>query len=380
MPGDRDKTVGLVYSDRYLQHNPGTLAVWQDESPFPFVDPLVHLSNHRLVMNTKHLLDLTGVSSRLTELRPAAASPEELAAFHEPEYIGHVQAVCAAGGGELGHQTPAGRDSYEIARLAAGGAMTAVDVVSRGEVRTAYALVRPPGHHAEAGQARGFCIFNNIVIAAKHAQRRHGLERVLIVDWDVHWGNGTQHAFYADPSVLFVSVHQEYFGSGPVDQSGEGAGTGYNVNVPLPGGSGDAAYLAVVDAIIEPLAREFKPDLVMISAGQDANAMDSLGRMSVTSRGYRQLTAALVEIAELHAGGRLVLVQEGGYSDYYAPYCTFAIIDTLAGGDTVVPEPITADDYESMPECREVGLDATAAIQRARSSAGRYWASLAGSA
>ncbi|HKG25144.1 MAG TPA: hypothetical protein VKB09_05805, partial [Thermomicrobiales bacterium] len=281
---------GLVYDDRYLQHNTGLEAHWGTNVPYPFVEPALHMSNYRLVMRTKHLIDLTGLGKELARIEPYPATVENLTVYHTKEYIERVRQICAAGGGETGEGAPASPESYEVALLAAGGGMAAVEAVVEGRVRRVFANVRPPGHHAVADKGMGYCIFNNVVIAARHAQRRHGLERVLIVDWDVHHGNGTQVAFYTDPSVLFVSLHQDRLyppGFGDLDQIGEGAGTGYNVNLPLPAGSGDATYQAAFTRIVVPIACEFRPDLVLVSAGQDASANDQLGRMSVTTEGYR---------------------------------------------------------------------------------------------
>ncbi|MDP9364830.1 MAG: class II histone deacetylase, partial [Chloroflexota bacterium] len=263
---------------------------------------------------------------------------------------------------------------YEVARLAAGGAMAAVDAAVAGVARRSFVLYRPPGHHAVRDRGMGYCLFNNVAIAARHAQNAHGIERVLIVDWDVHHGNGTQEAFWDDPSVLFVSVHQEGLypaGSGGLDEVGEGAGRGFTVNVPLPAGSGDAAYAAAFERVVVPAARAFRPELVLVSAGQDAGAMDQHGRMCVTTEGYRRLTEAMVGVADEFAEGRLVALQEGGYSEIYGPYCTLAIVETLAGERTSLPEPLDPARLAALPPSRGVGRDAEAAIAAAEERRGR---------
>ena len=361
---------GLVYSDRYLQHNP------RNSVELPFVEPTLHPSNYRLLMRTKHLLDLTGLAQQLTLIEPYSATTDDVTAYHSPEYVRRVREICAAGGGETGEGAPAGPESYEIALLAAGGGMAAVDAVLGGAVRRAFANIRPPGHHAMRDKGMGFCIFNNVVIAARHAQRTHGIERVLVLDWDVHDGNGTQDAFYGDSSVLFFSLHQdrlyptEY---GLLDQQGAGEGLGYTVNLPLPAGSGDAAYLAAFEQIVRPIADAFEPQLVLVSAGQDASTADPLGRMCVTTEGYRRMTQAMVDIAETHAGGRLAILQEGGYSESYAPYCTLAIVETLAEQRTGIAEPLTAERLLARPETTTVGPSAETAIAQIRDVYRTYW-------
>jgi acetoin utilization deacetylase AcuC-like enzyme len=366
-----------VYADRYLQHNPGLQLI--GGQPVPFVEPTIHPSNYRLVMRTKQLLDLTGLSSRLRQIEPRYASVDDLTVYHTLDYIERVQALCAEGGGETGEGAPAGPESYEVALLAAGGCMAAVDAVLSGTVRRAFANVRPPGHHAMSDKGMGFCIFNNVVIAARYAQRAYGIERVMVLDWDVHDGNGTQDAFYDDPAALFFSLHQDglypaIYGS--LDQRGVGAGEGYTVNMPLPAGCGDAAYLAAFEQVVLPIAHAFQPQLVLVSAGQDASTLDPLGRMCVTSEGYRRMTQAMIDLAETHAGGRLVIVQEGGYSELYAPYCTLGIIETLAGERTGIAEPLTIERLSQQPQYTAIGPSAEAALASIRATYAPYWSAL----
>ena len=225
----------------------------------------------------------------------------------------------------------------------------------------------------------GFCIFNNVVLAALHAREVHGIERIAIVDWDVHDGNGTQDAFYDDPDVLFFSLHQDRLfppQSGWLEQHGGGEGEGFTVNIPLPPGSGDAAYLAAFDEIVLPILDAYEPEIVFISAGQDASIMDQLGRMCVTAEGYRRLTGLMINRAERHAQGRLVVLQEGGYSETYAPYATLAIIETLAGFTSNLPEPLSHDRIIAQAHHTEVGIAARTAVDQARLHHRNFWPSL----
>jgi acetoin utilization deacetylase AcuC-like enzyme len=226
--------------------------------------------------------------------------------------------------------------------LAAGGVITAIDAVLDGKVDNVYALTRPPGHHAEADQGRGFCIFGNAAIGAMHARQARGLERVAIVDWDVHHGNGTQKAFYGDPTVLTVSIHQDNYyppGEGMLEEVGEGAGEGYAINLPLPAGSGVGAYVAAFERVVAPALRSFRPDLIIVASGLDASVMDPLARMMMTSAGYKRLTQILMEVADEVCDGRLVVEHEGGYSSAYVPFCGLAVVEQLSGISSGVTDP-----------------------------------------
>jgi acetoin utilization deacetylase AcuC-like enzyme len=257
--------------------------------------------------------------------------------------VSRIKALSAEMGGEAGEETPFGRGSYEIALLAAGGCLTAVDAVLDGKVDNAYALVRPPGHHAERDRGRGFCIFGNVALAAMHAREARGLSRVAIVDWDVHHGNGTEHAFYSDPTVLTISIHQDNNyppGSGAIADAGSGAGAGYNINVPLPPGSGVGAYVAAFEHVVAPALRAFRPELILVASGLDASAMDPLASMMMTSDGYRKLTQIVLAAARDVCDGRVVACHEGGYSPAYVPYCGLAIMEEMAGIQSGLADPL----------------------------------------
>jgi acetoin utilization deacetylase AcuC-like enzyme len=370
--------VGFVYDDRYLQHNPGCEMFWtaQGPIPVPFVEPILHPSNYRLAMRTKHLLDLAGLTPLMTRIEPRPATIEELTVFHTPEYVERVRQLSAKGCGDAGKHAPVGPGSYEIALLAAGGAIAAVDAVIHGPVRRVFVNCRPPGHHALADQGMGYCLFNNVVIAARYAQHAHGIQRVLVLDWDVHHGNGTQEAFYTDPSVLFVSLHQD--GLYPCDMgllhhTGAGDGAGTTVNLPLPAGSGDAVYRAAFERIVLPIAREFRPQLVLVSAGQDASTMDPEGRMCLSSEAYRWMTSALMALAAEYSEGHLVILQEGGYSELYAPYCTLGIIESLAGIRTNLPEPLNPVSLQKRPDIATIGPSGAAALKDIETVQAAHW-------
>ena len=252
---------------------------------------------------------------RLEPLQARDARFEELAWVHTPEYIRSIESTRGRPFTVLDPDTGAGPESCAAALRAAGGVLQAVDAVLEGGRSGAFALIRPPGHHAEADRAMGFCLFNNAAVAACYALRRHGLHRVLIVDWDVHHGNGTMHAFYDRPEVLYFSIHQypHYPGTGRVEEVGRGPGAGYTINVPLPGGQGDADYLAAFRQLLLPVAREYAPQLILVSAGFDGHQDDPLADMRVSTGGFADLTCVLRGLAAECCPGRLALALEGGY-------------------------------------------------------------------
>lgn len=372
----RERRVGLVYDDRFLLHDPGDYKIIYRE-PFPFEEPVPHMSNPLVVKRTRRLLDLLGYTGVMTAIPTFPADDQILLGYHTPEYIVRVAEVSRTGG-DTGFGGVISRGGDNIARLAAGGVVAAVDAVASGTVHHAYALVRPPGHHAMADKGMGFCIYGNVALGARHAQHVHDLKRVAILDWDVHHGNGTQDAFYDDPNVLFISIHQEDLfpvGWGKLEDTGEGDGVGTTVNIPLPAGAGNRAYLEVMERIVAPIIRQFGPDLLMVSAGQDASVQDPLGRMSLTTAAYRAMTNIVRDVAEETCEGRLVVAQEGGYSDWYAPYCSAAIAEGLCdgiGGTQPVNEPY-GPRAESMPPSREISGDARAAIDAAITAHRAHW-------
>jgi acetoin utilization deacetylase AcuC-like enzyme len=259
----------------------------------------------------------SGALNRMVLLEPRTATQEELLLCHTPEYLLVAKHDVLAGFPTLSTgDTDITKNSWDVAARAAGGVLNAVDAVMAARARNAFCVVRPPGHHASAGRGMGFCLFNNVALAARYAQERYGVGRVLIVDWDVHHGNGTQEIFYRDPSVFFFSTHQWplYPGTGRAAETGEGAGLGTTMNFPFPAGSGREEILGAVETSLIPAADVFRPDLVLISAGFDSRFGDLLGRFILTDEDFADLTRAVLEIAARHAGARVVSVLEGGYS------------------------------------------------------------------
>jgi acetoin utilization deacetylase AcuC-like enzyme len=291
---------GLVYHPAYLEHDMGA---GHPESP----------NRLRTIMDQ---LERSGTAARVKRIEARRAEDEWILQVHSPSYVAALNAHTPASGRvALDPDTSLSPGSLSAAYFAAGGALAAVDAIMNGEVVHAFCAVRPPGHHAEVDRAMGFCLFNNVAIAARYVQKQYGLTRVLIVDWDVHHGNGTQHTFEQDPSALFFSTHQypHYPGTGRATERGTGPGEGFTINVPMKPGDGDDEYHAIFMNVLQPAADAFKPEFVIISSGFDAHRDDPLANMGLTEAGYASLTGLVVDIAKRHAQGRLLSALEGGY-------------------------------------------------------------------
>jgi len=318
--GGRSAT-GLAYHPAFLEHDTGPM----------------HPERPERIRAVLSRLDRAGLRQELKSVPVRDAEDAWLRRVHTAEHVARVERAGrqAAGGGLawLDHETPVSAGSVGAARKAAGAVLGAVDAVMAGEVANAFCLVRPPGHHAEPDRAMGFCVFNSVAVGARYAQRRHGLDRVLVVDWDVHHGNGTQAAFWTDPSVLYFSVHQYPFypGSGAASERGGGAGEGTTLNVPLAAGSGDKDYLDAFERVLVPAAAGFRPDFVLVSAGFDAHPAEFLGNMRVSTEGFAALTGIVKGLAEDLCGGRLVSVLEGGYDLDALGECVAAHLGALKG-------------------------------------------------
>ena len=270
----------------------------------------------------------------LLRLEPRAATQERILACHARDYYRLVKGRIAAGRSSLGFaDTPVGKDSFAAAVKAVGAALVAVDAVFDGRAKNAFCAARPPGHHAGKAQGMGFCIFNNVALAARYAQKKHKVKRVLIADWDVHHGNGTQAMFYEDETVFFFSTHQWpwYPGTGPAAETGKGKGKGFTLNCPLPAGAGRKQIVGAFKGKLVPAADRFKPELVLISAGFDSRKGDPLGRFMLTDDDFAELTRVMLDIARRHAGGRLVSLLEGGYDLKGLASAAAAHVHALAG-------------------------------------------------
>lgn len=309
-------TTGFCYDPRFLNHDTGT---GHPERPQRLSSTISYLERQ----------------AWFTGLRPIAASlapMEAIGRIHTAEYIAHARSEIASGVSYLDSRDVAvSSDSFEVAQLATGAALNLCDAVMAGQIRNGFSLARPPGHHAEAGEALGFCIFNNIAIAARHLQAVHGLERIAILDWDVHHGNGTQHSFDEDPSVLYISTHQYPFypGTGAATETGIGAGIGSILNCPLPAGSGAVEYELAFHEQILPKLHEFKPEFILISCGFDAHENDPLGSMELPTDFFGAMTAWMMEVADVHCAGRIVSLLEGGYDIEAMQSCTEVHLRTL---------------------------------------------------
>ncbi len=339
---------GFVWDERCLAHRNGVGAFPDGGAP-PWL-PLIAFERPERMGAVVTALAGSGVLAQLRRLPARAADEADLLLAHTPAHVGHVREAARTappGGRSIGHEAWVGPGSWEAALVSVGSLLAAVDAVLDGAVRGAYVLARPPGHHATADTPMGFCLFNAVAVAARHARERRGLQRVAVVDWDVHHGNGTEAILAEDPTVLLIDVHQDDLypkGSGRLADRGRGAGAGATLNVPLPDGCGDDAYLEVLDQVVVPALRRFGPQLILLSAGQDAGADDPLGRMAVTAPGFHAMARRLQGAADELCGGRLVAFQEGGYSLPHLAACTLTIIEGLAGLTPVLAhDPVGSD-------------------------------------
>ncbi len=315
--------VGVIYSPLYLEHDTGQ-----------------HPENARRLQAIIGHIKGDGTWQKLVPIEPRPATTGELSLVHEERHILHIREVAEKGGGWLDPDTVMSPGSYTAALYAAGGVIRATEAVMAAEVDSAFALVRPPGHHATPGKAMGFCLFNNVAVSAKYALNNYELSRLLIIDFDVHHGNGTQAAFYDDPRVLYVSTHQSFFypGTGGINEAGSGEARGTTVNIPLPAGCGDGEYQRVFEQLIIPAAGRFKPQLILVSAGYDAHWADELAMMQVSITGFAQIARFIRQMADGLCHGRLVFSLEGGYNLVALSASVKATLDVLLGSsDTEDP-------------------------------------------
>ncbi|MGB3904089.1 MAG: histone deacetylase [Anaerolineae bacterium] len=328
-------TTAYVYDPLYLEHNRSS-----------------HVERRERLETTTEVLQAAGLLDRLVHVEATPVPMEHLLEVHPRHYVNQVKEVADRGGGNLDPDTYLNARSYEVALLAAGGMLNLVQAVLDGQVKNGFALVRPPGHHALPSRAMGFCLFNNVAVAAKYALRHKGLSRILIADFDLHHGNSTQDVFYDTGEVFYFSTHQYpyYPGSGHWSDVGRGSGEGFTVNVPLPPGVDDDGYGRIFDEILYPIADRYRPELILVSAGYDAHWADPLGMMQLSVAGYAYLTRVLKEMAEEFCDGRLAFTLEGGYDLQALAHSVAATLQGLLGDeidDPLGPSPrpgVSVDD------------------------------------
>ncbi|MBN1831224.1 MAG: histone deacetylase [Deltaproteobacteria bacterium] len=344
---------GIVRDERFMEHQMGP---YHPESP-------------KRLEAIYAMLDDTDMRGHFQEVPVRRAEIEELLLIHSPEYVEKLAATEGKDYTYLDPDTQTSSGSYEAALLAAGGMCEAISLVHSGELNNAFALVRPPGHHAEKTRAMGFCLFNNVAIGARYAQKYLHLRRVLVADWDLHHGNGTQHSFEDDPSILYFSTHQYPFypGSGGINEVGIGKGEGFTVNVPLSGGYGDGEYVGIFERVLRPIAIEFNPEIILVSAGFDIYMEDPLGGMRVTPTGFAAMTRSIMQIGEECCGGNVVITLEGGYDIQGQCNSVKAVLKELSGlSHTDVANVVAQADPRAME----------AATKKVIETQGRYWKSL----
>ena len=355
-------STGFYWHERCFWHDQGAIGVFS--APGEFLQPQAASESPESKRRLKNILEVSGLIDELHVVKPPAATLADLKRFHTPRYLDELQAGDKAQGGNGGDCAPYMPGSWAAATQSAGLAIAAVEAVALGEVANAYALCRPPGHHAEADQGRGFCLLGNIPVAVMRARALGQANRVAILDWDVHHGNGQQAAFYHDPDVFTISIHQAAnypLDTGGFDEQGEGAGLGANLNLPLPPGCGLGAYAYAMETLVLPALEAFAPDLIVVACGYDACAKDPLGKMLLNSQAFATMTAQVKAVAERCCSGKLVVVHEGGYSEGYVPLCGHAVIQALAGSKTAVFDPqndeIATWGYQSLQPHQQALID-----------------------
>ena len=336
-------TTGFYFDELCLWHSTGLHALVMPVGGW--VQPpnsAGHAESPDTKRRLKSLMDVSGLTARLAVTSAPPATPEDLLRLHDRAYLDRLKAASDAGGGEAGSEAPFGPGSYEIACLSAGLAKQALADVLDGRHRNAYALSRPPGHHCLPDQGMGFCLLANIPVALEAARAACGPLRAAVVDWDVHHGNGTEAIYLTRADTLTVSIHQQSCyppGSGLAEHRGQGAGQGANLNIELIPGMGHDSYLSAWDLLVAPALAAFRPDVIVIASGLDANGFDPLARMQAHSGTFRSLTERAMAAADALCGGRLVVVHEGGYSEAVVPFCGLAILEALSGHRTAVQDP-----------------------------------------
>lgn len=356
---------GFVFHERCMWHDAGNSAAFVPAGG-P-VQPDQHAEEPETKRRIRNLIEVAGLLPQLVSIAPEPVEKDLLLRVHGRDYVNSIEEQSRQIGGVAGTNTFFSRDGFDIARLSAGGCLSLMDAVMRGDVSNGYSLTRPPGHHARPDEGMGFCIFANAAIAIREVQSRYQVSKIAVVDWDAHHGNGTEEIFYADPSVLTISIHQDNLfpiGTGAMRDRGAGRGEGYNINIPVPSGSGVGAYLAAFDQVVLPALDAYRPELIVVTSGFDASGLDPLARLMLNSDAYRALATRLLAAAEQLCGGRLVMTHEGGYSRAYAPFCGLAVMEALSGTRTGVVDPF--NEYIASFGGQQLQPHQDAVIQQAR--------------
>lgn len=332
------RRTGYVFEELYLWHDPGSISYNNK-----WVQPGEGWENKDTKSRMHSLLCVSGIADKLIRVAARRATRSELCRFHTEIYHDRIKEQSSCRGGDAGEVAQFGAGSYEIAALSAGGLLAAVEAIVTGTIENAYCLVRPPGHHALADIGMGFCLFNNVVIAAHHFRSLNtNMKRIAVVDYDVHHGNGTESAFWDDPLALFISLHQDNnypLGKGSLGDVGGQNARGTTINLPLPPGSGMGAYKYAFDEVVIPALERFKPDIIFVSSGYDASYADPLGSMILSSESFRMMASKLQICADALCGGKIIFAHEGGYSKEYVPFCGLAVVEAISGISSDVVDP-----------------------------------------
>lgn len=345
------KKIGLVYDQVFFNHETGD-----------------HPENSFRLEAILDVLGKYGLRDRMPELKPQPASLDQLTMYHTPEYINRIKEICLQGGGLLDEETIVSAESFDTALMAAGAVITGIDQVMKGKLESAFALVRPPGHHALAEKAMGFCLFNNIAVGALYAKEKFGLDRIMIIDWDAHHGNGTSAAFYDTRSVLYFSTHQQasFPGTGWVSHVGAGEGRGYTINVPLAKGTGDPGYYIVFSQILLPVIKQYKPQLILISAGFDSHFADPMSGLEITCAGFAMMAQMVKDAAVEVCNGRVVLALEGGYNLDATAHAAASVLNVFGNFGLNIEEPVPGKPGFVLPTMR-IPIDEAIRVH------GEYW-------
>jgi len=345
----------IIYSQKYLEHR---AKGGYPEKP----ERLIAIMNG---IRKSHLFG----NNNIVLIEPKCASIEDLQLVHTREHIDRVRAICETGGGLIGEETPVSERSFEVAMLAAGGAIEAARVIVSGEYNSAFALVRPPGHHAGPNYSLGFCIFNNVALAAKYLIEKCRLNRILILDIDAHHGNGTQEIFYSTSSVLYISLHEDptdFPGTGFIWDVGADEGRGYTVNIPLPYGSGDPAYWRAFKTIVSPIIEQYRPQIILVSAGFDGYYRDNVSELALSAQIYLKIFQEIIGLAHKLCYGKMAAVLEGGYNLWFLKRIVAACIGRMAGINTKVRDKRPPINLEAQKEADKI-------IKVVRKVQSKYW-------